>query len=185
MPTQQEQVAQVEVALKRRFFQFIPKLVTPNRQNWNEEQHDTDRLSRALAAYALVGTSEIDDATAAGAVTDGENDGGIDAVHFDRPRSRLMLVQSKFKRTGAAPSQEESLKTINGTKALVNRQFATFNANFHRRLDEIEEALDTPGVMLEVVLVFLGENLGPHVTTDTQIMHRLRPELASEPAPGR
>jgi hypothetical protein len=174
MPTQQEQVAQVEAALKRRFFQFIPKLETPNRANWGEDQHNTDRLSRALAAYALVGISEIDDATAAGAVTDGENDGGIDAVYFDRLRSRLMLVQSKFKRTGAAPSQEEALKTINGTRALVNRQFAIFNANFHRRLDEIEEALDTPGVMLEVVLVFLGENLGPHVTTD---MNALEAEL--------
>src|SRR5689334_14356011 len=110
MPTQQEQVAQVEAALQRRFFQFIPKLVTPNRVNWSEEQHNTDRSSRALAAYTLVSISEIDDATAAGAVTDGENDGGIDAVYFDRPRGRLMLVQSKFKRSGAAPSQEENLK---------------------------------------------------------------------------
>jgi hypothetical protein len=76
-------------------------------------------LSRALAAYTLVGLCGLDDTTAAGAITDGSNDGGIDALHFDRANNRLVFVQAKFKRTGAAPSQDENLKTINGIKALA------------------------------------------------------------------
>jgi hypothetical protein len=46
---------------------------------------------------------EIEDAAAAGAVTDGKDDRGIDALFFDKLRNRLVLVQSKFKRTGVAP----------------------------------------------------------------------------------
>lgn len=166
MPTAQEQIAQVGAALRQRFFPLVPKIETPGRSNWTEEQHDIDRLSRCLAAYTLVGLGEIDDVTAAGAVTDGQNDGGIDALLFDRPHNRLILVQSKFKRSGAAPSQDEVLKTINGIKALLDRRFNEFNTHFQNRLDEIEEAFDTPGVTIEVSLAYLGETLGQHVTND-------------------
>ncbi len=174
MPTPAEQVAQVEAALRQRFFPLVPKIVGQDRINWTEEQHDTDRLSRALAAYAIVGLAEVDDVTAAGAITDGKNDGGIDALYFDRSRNRLLVVQSKFKRTGAAPAQDEVLKTINGIKALMSRRFNEFNTHFQQRLDEIEEALDTPGVVIGVSLIFLGENLGPHVTND---MNALKAEM--------
>jgi hypothetical protein len=47
-----EQIAQIEVALRRRFFPFVAKVITPDRAGWIEEQHDNDRLSRSLAAYA-------------------------------------------------------------------------------------------------------------------------------------
>jgi hypothetical protein len=174
MPTNQEQVAQIESALRQRFFPLIPKVESQVRINWTDEQHDTDRLSRALAAYTVVGLAEIDDVAAAGAVTDGKNDGGIDAFYFDRPRNRLLLVQSKFKRTGTSPSQEEILKTINGIKALINRRFNEFNPRFQRRLDEIEEAFDTPGVIVEVSLAYLGDTLGHHVTND---LNALQAEL--------
>lgn len=174
MPTPEEQVTQIEAALRQRFFPLIPKVTRPDRADRTEDQHDTDRLSRALAAYALVGLSGIDEAIAVGAITDGKDDGGIDALYFDRPRSRLVLVQSKFKRNGNAPSQAEGLKTINGIKALIARRFNEFNASFQQRLDEIEEALDTPGVLIEIILVFLGDNLGPHVTND---LNALQTEL--------
>lgn len=166
MPTREEQIVQIETALRQRFFTAVPKVETPGRSNWSEAQHDTDRLSRALAAYTLVGLCDIDDATAAGAITDGGNDGGVDALYFDRSSNRLVLVQSKYKRSGTAPSQEENLKTVNGIRALQARRFDEFNVTFRNRMDEIEAALDTPGVKIEVVLAFLGDNLGLHVTND-------------------
>jgi hypothetical protein len=173
-PPREEQVVQIESSLRRRFFPLVPKVVIPGRENWTEEQHDTDRLSRALAAYTLVGLCDLDDTTAAGAITDGSNDGGIDALYFDRANNRLVFVQSKFKRTGVAPSQEENLKIINGIKALQARRFGEFNAAFQSRLDEIEDAIDSAGVQMLLVLAFLGDNLGPHVTNDN---NALRDEL--------
>src|SRR6266542_1652865 len=145
MPAREEKVTQIESALRQRFFPFVPKIQTANRVTWSEANHDTDRLSRSLAAYALVLLADIHDTVAASAITDGENDGGIDAVYFDRPSSRLLLVQSKFKREGVGPSQADNLKTINGIKSLMSRRFGEFNASFQQRADEIEESLDTPG----------------------------------------
>ena len=166
MPSRDEKIVQIEAALRKRFFPNVPKINKPGRENWTEDQHDLDRLSRALAAYALASECELDDTTATGAVTDGSNDGGIDALYFDRAGNRLVMVQSKFKRTGTAPAQEENLKTINGVKSLQARQFNQFNEAIRNRLDEIEEALDTAGVKLVLLLAFLGDNVGPHVVSD-------------------
>src|SRR6266705_3683388 len=166
MPTREEKVAQIEAALRGRFFSSVPKVLKPDRAGWSEDRHDIDRLSRALAAYVLVGCAGIDDATAVGAITDGSDDGGIDALYFDRPGNRLVLVQSKFKRTGIAPAQDEVQKTITGVRHLRARQFDQFNEAIRNRLDEIEDAFDTPGVRLELHLAFLGDTVGPHATDD-------------------
>jgi len=181
MPTRDEKIAQVEAALRIRFFPHVRKVVKPDRAGWTEDQHDLDRLSRSLAAYTLVGKCIIDDTTAAGAITDGSDDGGIDALFFDRVGGRLVFVQSKFRRGGTAPSQEEVLKTVNGIRALQDRRFNVFNEVFRNRLDEIEEALDTAGVKIELVLVFLGEIIGPHATNDLNAfrdeLNRLSPRM--------
>ncbi|MEW6678540.1 MAG: AIPR family protein [Pseudomonadota bacterium] len=166
MPTREEKIAQLEAALRGRFFASVPKIVKAGRENWADDQHNLDRLTRSLAAYAVVGYCEIDDTTAVGAITDGSDDGGIDALYFDRPGSRLVFVQSKFKPGGTAPSQAEVQKTINGIKAIQARQFNGFNEAIRNRLDDIEEALDTPGVKLMLLLPFLGDAIGPHATND-------------------
>jgi len=166
MPTREEKAAQIEAALQMRFFGLIPKVETSNRSDWTEERHNTDRLSRALAAFTLVGTCGLDDVAAAYAVTDGENDGGIDAFHFDRDGNRLYIVQSKFKRKGECSSQDENNKTVNGIKALHRKRFQSFNAAFQTRLDEIEEAFRTPGLKIVILHSYLGENFSPHVRDD-------------------
>jgi len=166
MPTREEKVAQIEAALRARFFANVPKVVKPDRAGWTEDQHDQDRLSRALSGYALMGRCEIDATAACGAITDGSGDGGIDALYYDRPASRLVLVQAKFKRNGAAPAQDEVQKTLNGIRDLQQRRFDRFNEAVRNRLDEIEEALDTPGVRIELHLAFLGDAVGPHATGD-------------------
>ncbi len=166
MPTRPEMLVQLEAGLRSRFFASVPKITKANRQSWTEDQHDLDRLSRALAAYTIVGCCRVDDAVAVGAITDGSDDHGLDALFFDRARSRLVCVQSKFKRTGAAPSQEEVQKTINGLRALRARRFNEFNEAVRNRLDEIEEALETPGIRIELHMSFLGDAMGPHAADD-------------------
>ncbi|WP_426701666.1 AIPR family protein [Rhodanobacter sp. Col0626] len=166
MPTRPEMLVQLEAGLRSRFFASVPKITKTNRQGWAEDQHDLDRLSRALAAYTIVRCCRVDDAVAVGAITDGSDDHGLDALFFDRARGRLVCVQSKFKRTGAAPSQEEVQKTINGLRALRARRFNEFNEAVRNRLDEIEEALETPGIRIELHMSFLGDAMGPHAMDD-------------------
>jgi len=129
-PSREEQIAQIQAALRSRFFPLVPSLGV---SGWTQDQDDTNRLSRALAAYALVGICDLDDASAAACITDGGDDGGIDAAHYDRANSQLVLVQAKFKRNGAAPTQAECLATVNGVKALREKRFDQFNTHFPKK----------------------------------------------------
>ncbi|GJQ28408.1 MAG: putative abortive infection phage resistance protein [Phycisphaerae bacterium] len=163
MPSREEQVAQVEAVLRQRFFPLVPQ---DGPDGWSSEQHDANRLTRSLAAYSIARLCGLDDAAAAECITDGGDDGGIDAAHYDRANNQLVLVQSKFKRNGTAPSQQETLATVNGVKALREKRFTQFNARFQGRIDEIEEALDTAGVGITIVMAHLGDALGSHATAD-------------------
>lgn len=174
MANPHDQITLLEVSLTRRFLPSIPPVITPDRVTWTEAQHLIDRLSRALAAYTLVGHSGLNDSMAVGMVTDGKNDGGIDALYFDRSKNQLVFVQAKYKKSGTAPAQDEVLKTINGIKSLQARRFNEFNNSFTNRLDEIEAALDSPGVQIVLILSFLGEQLGPHATAD---LNHLKSEM--------
>ena len=64
------------------------------------------------------------------------------------------------------PDQGETLKFTNGVKSLIQRRFDGFNAAIRGRLDEVEEALDTPGIKICLVLTFLGERLDDHASND-------------------
>jgi hypothetical protein len=162
-PPRAEQVAQIEALLRHKFFPLVSQ---DGPAGWTQEQHDANRLSRSLAAYAIRCLCGLDSAAAAACITDGGNDGGIDAAYYDRANANLVLVQAKFKRNGSAPSQQEVLATINGVRALREKRFDQFNQHFHTRLDEIEEALDTPGVTITIVFVYLGDSLGEHALRD-------------------
>ena len=166
MPTREEQIEQIDAAFRSRFFPLVPKVEKTGREGWTENQHDKDRLSRALAAYTIAKLAGLDDATAANSITDGSNDGGIDAIYFSPTKNQLFIVQAKYKTSGTAPAQDENLKTINGIRALQARRFDEFSEAFCDRSDELELALDTPGVKIHVALAFLGANLGPHVIND-------------------
>ena len=166
MATREEQIEQVNAALRSRFFPLVPKIIKPGREGWTEEQHDKDRLSRSLAAYTMAQLAGLDDGVAANTITDGSNDGGIDAIYFSTTKNQLFIVQAKYKTSGASPAQDENLKTINGILALQARRFNEFSEKFRDRSDELELALDTPGVKIHVALAFLGENVSPHVTND-------------------
>lgn len=166
MPTRIEQEARLTAAIKQRFFKHIPRVDRIGRENWTDLQHEKNRLSRSLAAYTIVGMSCVTDDIGAVTVVDAPDDFGIDSIFFDRRNSRLLVVQAKFKIGGAAPNQDETLKTINGLRKLINKDLSGFNSEFQDKFDEIEEALDTPGVIIHLVLSCLGEQPNNHSAND-------------------
>jgi hypothetical protein len=161
--SREEQIAQIEALLRRRFFPLVPQ---EGPARWTQDEHDSNRLSRSLAAYGIGRLCGMDDSSAASCITDGGDDGGIDAAHYDRANGRLVLVQAKFKRNGGAPSQQEVLATISGVRALRDKRFDQFNVRFQDRLDQIEEAIDTPGVTIMIAFVYLGDALGVHAARE-------------------
>jgi AIPR protein len=167
MPDADAYKAQIVDALKQRYFPIIQQLS----QNWTPEQHEKNRLSRALAALAIEKVTDVVPAQAANAVVDGGNDNGIDAVHFDRVQKRLWLIQSK---AGGPPDLGDNKKFCDGIRDLIARRFDKFNDTFQRLQPDVEDALETEGLIIIGCPVHLGDELGPHATND---LNQLKTQL--------
>lgn len=159
--------SQIEEMLKKRYFAIIQQLPV----NWTPEQHEKNRLSRAIAAFAIEKLADVVPAQAANSVVDGGDDNGIDAIHFDRAENLLWLVQSK---SGDAPDMGDNKKFCDGIRDLQAGRFNKFNANFGRLQTDVEDALESEGLQIIGCTVHLGEGLGQHAVTD---LNQLAEEL--------
>ncbi len=160
-------IIQINDTLKTRYFPIVLQLS----QHWTPEQHEKNRLSRSLAAFAIEKLADVAPAQAANAVFDAGNDNGIDAIHFDRINNRLWVIQAK---AGNAPDMGENKKFCDGIRDMIAGHFHKFNAGFARLQQDVEDALATDGLIIIGGHVHLGDELGPHATTD---LNQLKDEL--------
>ncbi len=167
MPVNPGHIDQIEAALKQRYFPMVAQL----QANWTPQQHERNRLSRSLAAFAIEKMADTATAQAANAVVDGGNDNGVDALFFDRLKNRLWLIQSKV---GGAPDAGDNKKFRDGVRDIAAGNFANFNASFARLQADVEDALETPGLVIIGCHVHLGEALGQHAVND---LNQLAAEL--------
>ncbi|MHC5739578.1 hypothetical protein, partial [Nostoc sp.] len=72
-PNTKVQKAQIIEVMARDYLPMIPQL----QRNWTPEQHEKNRLSRSLAAFAIANLANITPAQAAHSIINGENDNGI------------------------------------------------------------------------------------------------------------
>jgi len=113
MPTNEERLPRLKPLFAEDFSLIYQKLLPQT--DLNGQKITMTQIAFTLFSWLFTRSIlDLNDIAASGAVVDGDDDGGIDAIYFDRSRCRLLLVQSKYKKNGAAPAQHENLKTING-----------------------------------------------------------------------
>ncbi|MEG4534482.1 AIPR family protein [Microcoleus sp. D2_18a_D3] len=166
-PNTHAKKTQIIEALKQDYFQ----MTAPLQRNWTPEQHEKNRLSRSLAAFAIANIADITPAQAANSIVNGENDNGIDAIYFDRMKKLLLLVQAK---AGNAPNMGDNKKFCDGIRDLVHQRFQKFNDGLARLQQDVEDALNTNGVKIVGCNIYLDESLSSHVITD---LDQLKTEL--------
>lgn len=121
------------------------------------QENDT-RLTRGLAAFALVELVGADEKGAAAAITDGFDDNGIDAIYIDTDSSRVYLVQSKWNKSGTgSPALGDVQKFVKGFEDLINAEFDRFNSKVDAMRDDLEAALSDPNVQFVLVLAHSGQ----------------------------
>ncbi|BAZ78800.1 AIPR family protein [Sphaerospermopsis kisseleviana CS-549] len=166
-PNSKAQKTQIIEVLKQDYFPIIPQI----NRNWTAKQHEENRLSRSLAAFAITNLANITPPQAANSIINGENDNGIDAVYFDRTNNRLWLIQAK---AGNAPNMGDNKKFCDGIRDLVHKRFQKFNSSFSRLQHDVEDALDRNGVKIVGCNIYLDSSLGTHVVND---LNQLQDEL--------
>lgn len=143
------QIRHVRDALEREFTDLLHVGDLPDVSETAREQVF---LSRALAALVVRDLTGCDSATAAGAVIDGRDDVGIDAVATDESASHLWLVQSKWSDAGRASfGVAEALKFTEGLSHIDARRFSRFNTKFQRIADQVASVLSDPRSRITMV----------------------------------
>lgn len=116
-------------------------------------------LSRALAAYALFFLSGADEKSCTDSITDGGNDNGIDAIHFDPTKKVFYVVQSKWIHDGSGEPDNGAIKKFcGGVRDLFNLDFDRFNKKVQDKREIIKAALQDHETKYQVVICYTGAN---------------------------
>lgn len=121
----------------------------------------TDRekcfLTRALAAFAVAQLAGIVPAEAAKTVTDGPNDNGIDALHYDVATKTMYLVQAKWHGDGnGSLERADILKFTKGFGDLANLDFGRFNEKVQAKKPMINVAFADDQATYVLVVIYTG-----------------------------
>lgn len=108
----------------------------------SDEERRTAFLSRALAALCIKNLAVVDATTAGASVTDGYEDGGIDAFYFDQSDDIIFFVQTKWSKDGSTPlNGDGSTKFLEGVTNILSEKLDRFNNKITKRAAEIRNAL--------------------------------------------
>jgi AIPR protein len=130
--------------------------------------YDDVFCSRGLAAYAIHHLSGCSSEDAAGSVTDGGNDNGIDAIYYDISQNKIYVAQSKWIKDGNGEPENGSVKKfVAGTRDLLDLSFDRFNAKINLKKNLITAAIETAGNSIILILAHTGKNeLSEHSRRD-------------------
>lgn len=121
------------------------------------EAYDDHFCSRALAALTIQICSGVDAATAANCITDGFNDLGIDCVYKDKEQKKLILVQSKWRKSATGGITQEEMYTLSqGASRAVDMDLAGANAKLQAKTGDIESSIKDFSYTVEVVFCHTG-----------------------------
>lgn len=120
--------------------------------------------SRALAAYSIYSLADISSEEAAQSIVDGYDDNGIDAVFFHKKQNTLWLVQAKWRKDGQKPPEAKELRSFkDGICDLLDygspKVKDKFNTKFECKEEEIQAALNSPGLKIKVVIAYTAQKL--------------------------
>jgi hypothetical protein len=120
-------------------------------------EYDSALLTRSLAAFAVRHLASVSPVDAAAAVTDGGQDNGIDAIHFDDAERTLILVQSKWHHDGRGTIDRGDMqKFVTGFRDLMSARFERFNEKVQKRRVHVEKAIYSTNARFIAVVIHSG-----------------------------
>lgn len=133
----------------------------------SDQEREVKILSRCLAALAIYRATGCTLKEAAGAVWDGADDDGLDAVYFDPSETRVLFVQSKWIQKGnGEPAAKDLGAFTKGVRDAIENNQSEFHPRLHTRLSDIFSRLSSPGTSVHLITISTGSSiLASHATS--------------------
>ncbi|MEL6493272.1 MAG: AIPR family protein, partial [Cyanobacteria bacterium J06621_3] len=114
-------------------------------------------LSRGFAAYTVYSLAGTSPSEAAESVVDGSGDNGIDAIFWHKGDNILWIIQTKWIQKGTGQPEYSGINTFStGVKNLIEDNLDRPNYRLHQKKEEVENALATVGVKVNLVISHTG-----------------------------
>lgn len=122
-----------------------------------EDEQADSFFTKALAAVSLVLAGDVSTQDAAGAVTDGADDNGIDALFLDQNQRALYVVLSRWDPNGKGSIPDsDAQKFLLGLRDLLDGRFDRFNSTIKQKQELVESALNDVRTRVVLVLAYSG-----------------------------
>lgn len=140
--------------LRERFQDFIHK----RECSPSQDGYDTKMASRAIAAFSVYNLAAVDDATAGRSVCDSSEDGGIDALCVNHIEKRIVVVQSKFNKSGSSTwIKDDFLSFKDACEKLQLEEYYRFDKILQQMADDIEVGLESQDYKFLFVMAHTGK----------------------------
>jgi hypothetical protein len=114
-------------------------------------------LSRCLAAFSIYLQTGCTEKDAGESVWDGGDDNGVDAAYFDPATSRVVFTQAKWINKGAGEPEAKDIGSFTkGVREAIEQDDTNFHTRLHARFADIALRLNTPGVLVHLVVCSTG-----------------------------
>lgn len=124
-----------------------------------QQAGDDARLTRCLAAHCIGRFGRLDPDDAAATVTDGYDDLGIDALHYDRPAKMLYLIQAKWSSNGSKTiSEGDATKTLKGLRSLLSVDLDSANSRLQAFKQDCDDAANDNETRYTVIFAATASN---------------------------
>lgn len=158
-------ISRLKTLLENQVFSHIDeKSIKNQKPKISSEELENVKLSQAMLLFALKNITNLDYKDLKYCIVDNFKDNGIDAVLYSKPTNSLYICQSKFSKKGNSNVDKgEVLKFLEGINDLLLLKFDKFNDKVNSLKDEIEYAINTPNIKIEIILAHSGNSLSKEI----------------------
>jgi hypothetical protein len=132
-----------------------------------DEEIQQSKLTRALAAFAIMINGNVSLTEAALSITDGYQDMGLDAIYYDKTQKILYLVQAKWSDSGNKTILlGDTHKFLEGFEKIIYHDFNVANEKIIKKEKDIEEAVYDASTHIKLIIIYTGHQELPNESRD-------------------
>ncbi|WP_052911572.1 AIPR family protein [Riemerella anatipestifer] len=154
-------ISRLKTLFQNQIFEFInDEEIKKQKPKINDEELENIKLSQSMLLFALKNITGLDYKDLKNSIVDNFKDNGIDAIFYSQHNNTLYICQSKFSKKGNPNIDKgEILKFLEGINDLLVLNFEKFNEKVKNLKSDIEFAINTPNIRIEIILSHSGNNL--------------------------
>lgn len=158
-------ISRIKTLLENQVFQHVnTSKIKSEKPKISTDELENICLTQSYLLYALKSITGLDYSELSDCIVDNFKDNGIDAVLYSQKNNTLYLCQSKFNKKGVCNVDKgEILKFLEGINDILALDFSKFNSRINELKENIELAIYSANIRIQVVLAHSGNKLANEI----------------------